>query len=125
MGLTATQLDAVLAHELAHIRRHDYLVNIGQMVAETLLFYHPAVWWISNRLRIERELCCDDVAVQVTGDATAYAKALVTMAKLQVPAMGSSGGSLTDRFIVSWVHAVLSQDARQPQASWQWRSRSC
>ena len=99
MGLTTTQLDAVLAHELAHIRRHDYLVNIVQMVAETLLFYHPAVWWVSNRLRIERELCCDDEAVRVSGDATAYAKALVTMARLQVPAMamGSTGGSLTDR----------------------------
>ncbi|MGH9239641.1 MAG: M56 family metallopeptidase, partial [Vicinamibacterales bacterium] len=74
LGVTTTQLDAVLAHELAHIRRHDYLVNIVQMVAETLLFYHPAVWWVSNRLRIERELCCDDEAVRVCGDATAYAR---------------------------------------------------
>ena len=99
IGLTPAQLDAVLAHEIAHIRRHDYLVNIVQMVAETLLFYHPAVWWVSQRLRIERELCCDDEAVRVSGDAAAYAKALVTMAKLQVPAMamGSTGGSLTDR----------------------------
>jgi uncharacterized protein (TIGR03435 family) len=99
MGLTTTQLDAVLAHELAHIRRHDYLVNIFQMIAETLLFYHPAVWWVSRRLRIERELCCDDEAVRLSGDATAYAKALVTMAKLHVPAMamGSTGSSLTDR----------------------------
>jgi uncharacterized protein (TIGR03435 family) len=99
MGLTPTQLDAVLAHELAHVRRHDYLVNVVQMVAETLLFYHPAVWWVSKRLRIERELCCDDEAVRRCGDATAYAKALVTMAKQQVPAMaiGSAGGSLTDR----------------------------
>jgi uncharacterized protein (TIGR03435 family) len=99
MGLTTTQLEAVLAHELAHIRRHDYLVNIIQMVAETLLFYHPAVWWVSTRLRIERELCCDDEAVRMSGDATAYARALVTMATRQVPAMavGSTGGSLTDR----------------------------
>jgi uncharacterized protein (TIGR03435 family) len=99
MGLTTTQLDAVLAHELAHVRRHDYLVNVVQMLAETLLFYHPAVWWVSSRLRVERELCCDDEAVRMSGDATAYAKALVTMAKLQVPAMamGSTGGSLTDR----------------------------
>ena len=104
MGLTTTQLDAVLAHELAHIRRHDYAVNIMQMVAETLLFYHPAVWWVSKRLRIERELCCDDEAVRVCGDRAAYARALVTMAKLQSPtmAMGVAGGSLSDR-----IHRLL------------------
>ena len=104
MGLTTTQLDAVLAHELAHIRRHDYAVNIVQMVAETLLFYHPAVWWVSKRLRIERELCCDDEAVRVSGDRTAYARALVTMARLHTPgmAMGASGGSLRDR-----IHRLL------------------
>ena len=114
IGLTATQLDAVLAHELAHIRRHDYLVNIVQMVAETLLFYHPVVWWVSKRLRIERELCCDDEAVRVSGDANAYAKALVTMAKLQVPAMamGSAGGSLTDR-----VRRLLGAGGHEPKRS--------
>jgi len=99
MGLTTEQLDAVLAHELAHVRRHDYLVNIVQMMAETLLFYHPAVWWVSRQLRIERELCCDDEAVRICGDATSYARALVTMAKLQGPAiaMAATGGSLSDR----------------------------
>ena len=99
MGLTPSQLDAVLAHELAHVRRHDYLVNIVQTVAETLLFYHPAVWWVSQRMRIERELCCDDEAVGVCGDAALYARALVTIARLHVPAMamGSAGGSVTDR----------------------------
>ena len=114
MGLTTTQLDAVLAHELAHIRRHDYLVNIIQMVAETLLFYHPAVWWVSSRLRIERELCCDDEAVRVSGDATAYAKALVTMAKLHVPAMAmaGSGGPLTDR-----VRRLLDAGRAEPKRS--------
>jgi beta-lactamase regulating signal transducer with metallopeptidase domain len=84
MGLTIEQLEAVLAHELAHIRRHDYLVNILQMIVETLLFYHPAVWWVSNRLRIERELCCDDEAVRACGDATVYARALVNLSKRQV-----------------------------------------
>jgi len=114
MGLTATQLDAVLAHELAHIRRHDYLVNVVQMVAETLLFYHPAVWWVSRRLRIARELCCDDEAVRVCGDPTAYARALVTMAKLQLPAMvmGSTGGSLTDR-----VRRLLGVSRAEPKRS--------
>ncbi|HKE83259.1 MAG TPA: M56 family metallopeptidase [Vicinamibacterales bacterium] len=114
LGLTTTQLDAVLAHELAHIRRHDYLVNVIQMAAETLLFYHPAVWWVSKRLRIERELCCDDEAVSVCGDATAYARALVTMARQQAPAMAmsSAGGSLRDR-----VHRLLGITGHEPRRS--------
>ena len=65
-GLPAEHLEALLLHELAHIRRHDYLVNMLQSVAEALLFYHPAVWWVSGHIRAERELCCDDVAVSVS-----------------------------------------------------------
>ncbi|MBI5761457.1 MAG: M48 family metalloprotease, partial [Planctomycetales bacterium] len=99
-GLTADQLQAVLAHELAHIRRHDYLVNLLQTVAETLLFYHPAVWWVSHRIRLEREHCCDDIAVQICGDRVAYARMLVTLETLRTPvrlAMTASGGSLLAR----------------------------
>lgn len=98
-GLTVGQLEAVIAHELAHIRRHDYLVNLVQMAAETLLFYHPAVWWVSRQMRLERELCCDDAAVGVCGDAAVYARALVLVARQQLPAMavGAGGGSLSER----------------------------
>src|SRR5262249_12856796 len=71
-ALTPAQVEAILAHELAHIRRHDYVVNFLQTIAETLLFYHPAVWWVSRRIRAEREHCCDDVAVNVCGDAVGY-----------------------------------------------------
>ncbi len=78
-GLDPEQLQALLAHELAHVRRHDYLVNLLQSAVETLLFYHPAVWWVSGRVRRERENCCDDLAVAVTGDARAYAGALVRL----------------------------------------------
>jgi beta-lactamase regulating signal transducer with metallopeptidase domain len=97
-GLTPEQLEAVLAHELAHIRRHDYLVNLLQMAAETLLFYHPAVWWISARMRHERELCCDDLAVQVTGGALCYARALAALEKMRAAhpalALGAADGPL-------------------------------
>ena len=62
-GLPADQMEALLLHELAHIRRYDYLVNALQSMVEALLFYHPAVWWVSGHIRSERELCCDDVAV--------------------------------------------------------------
>ncbi len=69
-------LEAVIAHELAHIRRLDLWVNLAQRVVETLLFYHPAVWWLSSRLRSERELCCDEMAVKATGERLVYASAL-------------------------------------------------
>ena len=66
-GLPETQLELILAHELAHIRRHDYLVNLLQTLVETLFFYHPAVWWLSRQVRNERENCCDDVAMATVG----------------------------------------------------------
>jgi beta-lactamase regulating signal transducer with metallopeptidase domain len=75
-GLPADQVEALLLHELAHIRRHDYLVNLLQGVVEAILFYHPAVWWISGHIRVERELCCDDMAVAESGDVLTYARAL-------------------------------------------------
>jgi Zn-dependent protease with chaperone function len=99
--LTATELELVLIHELAHIRRHDVLVNYVQAVAETLLFYHPAVWWISRRIRIEREHCCDDSAVRATGDGVAYARALSEVEhmreRMPVHAMAADGGAYRDR----------------------------
>jgi len=79
-NLAPGQIEALLAHELAHIRRHDYAVNLVQTVADTLLFYHPGAWWVSARIRDERELCCDDVAVEVCGEPAAYAAALVELA---------------------------------------------
>jgi len=88
LGLSAEQLEAVLAHELAHIRRYDYLINIVQMLIETLFFYHPAVWWISRRIREERELCCDDIAVRTCGDAVCYARALAALERMRVIAPG-------------------------------------
>jgi len=101
MGLTPQQLEAVLAHELAHILRYDYLVNMLQTVVETLLFYHPAVWWASARIRQERELCCDDLAVDSCGDALCYARALTRLERLRVTtprlALGSAGGPLLYR----------------------------
>jgi beta-lactamase regulating signal transducer with metallopeptidase domain len=78
-GLSEAQLETVIAHELAHVRRLDGLVNLFQIAAETLLFYHPGVWWISRRVRVEREHCCDDVAIALCGNAVEYARALTLM----------------------------------------------
>lgn len=100
-GLSPEQIEGLLAHELAHIRRHDYLVNLLQTFVETLLFYHPAVWWVSACIRSERENCCDDLAVEISGDALAYARALTQMEQLRcaVPrlAMAANRGSLIQR----------------------------
>jgi beta-lactamase regulating signal transducer with metallopeptidase domain len=79
MALCPEQLEAVLAHELAHVRRADYLWNLIQTMVETLFFFHPAVWWVGRRLREQRELCCDDVAVQSCADPLVYATALLRL----------------------------------------------
>ncbi len=88
-GLSVEQLEAILAHELAHVRRCDYLVNLAQTVVEILGFYHPAVWWVSHRIRDERENCCDDLAVQVCGDSRRYARALTSLEELRHVARAS------------------------------------
>jgi beta-lactamase regulating signal transducer with metallopeptidase domain len=79
MALNPEQLEAVLAHELAHVRRADYFWNLVQTMIETLFFFHPAVWWLGRRLRQQRELCCDDVAVQSCADPLIYATALLRL----------------------------------------------
>jgi beta-lactamase regulating signal transducer with metallopeptidase domain len=118
-GLDAPALEAVLAHELAHIRRHDYLVNLLQAVVDTLLFYHPAVWWVSKQIRIERENCCDDMAAEACGDRVIYARALVDLeqsrARYAAFALAASGGSLLHR-IQRLLRAGESDDRRGP--SW-------
>jgi len=100
-GLAPQQVEALLAHELAHVRRHDYLVNVLQGIAESLLFYHPAVWWISNQIRTEREHCCDDLAVEASGDVLVYARALAALESMRPAhfkaALSANGGSLLRR----------------------------
>ena len=98
-GLSVQQLTAVLSHELAHVRRWDFPVNILQSLIETVLFYHPAVWWVSHVARREREFCADDVAIAVGNDRVCYAKALTRLAELDTAtlAVAATGGSLLSR----------------------------
>jgi GWxTD domain-containing protein len=99
--LPAGQIEAILLHELAHIRRRDYLVNVLQRSVEGLFFYHPAAWWISGVIRAERENCCDDVVVAMSGDAHEYAVALAALEQNRwsgrEPAVAATGGSLVKR----------------------------
>lgn len=117
-GLTPEQLEAILAHELAHIRRHDYLVNMLQAVVETLGFYHPAVWWVSHKIRTERENCCDDLAVGISGSRIAYARALASMEEIRSAhsdlAVAASGGNLFSR-----IRRLLGKEpSDSSRASW-------
>lgn len=100
-GLAPHHLEAILAHELAHVRRHDYLANLLQALVETFLFYHPAMWWLSRQARAEREHCCDDLAVTLCGDRIEYARALADLEVVRrsspALALGADGGSLLRR----------------------------
>ncbi|HEX4809536.1 MAG TPA: GWxTD domain-containing protein [Bryobacteraceae bacterium] len=100
-GLPAGQIEPILLHELAHIRRYDYLVNVLQRSVEGLLFYHPAVWWISRVIRAERENCCDDAVVAIRGNAHEYAIALAALEQNRwsgrEPAIAATGGNLVKR----------------------------
>jgi len=101
-GLSEEQMEMIIAHELAHIRRLDSFVNLFQIGVETLLFYHPAVWWVSQRIRREREHCCDDEAVAVSGDAVNYARALTLMEEWRTApslAMAANRGPLSERVV--------------------------
>jgi GWxTD domain-containing protein len=102
-GMPAAQIEAILLHELAHIRRRDYLVNLMQTMVESFLFYHPAIWWISSVIRTERENCCDDLVVAASGDAHEYAVALTALeqnrwaAQDQAAMLAANGGNLMKR----------------------------
>ncbi|MCX2740672.1 M56 family metallopeptidase [Pontibacter anaerobius] len=85
-GLSQAQVEAILAHELAHILRKDYLLNLLQSVVDMLYFYHPAMWWVSGVVRAEREHCCDDMAVALCGDSLTYARALAELEAMRMPA---------------------------------------
>ena len=106
-GLSEAQLRAVIAHELAHVRRWDFLANLFQIFAETLFFYHPAVWWLNGRIRADREICCDEIAVSQIGNRIAYADALIEYARALAwmeecksapgPALAANHGILSER----------------------------
>jgi beta-lactamase regulating signal transducer with metallopeptidase domain len=100
-GLSKDELEVVLAHELAHVRRADFLWNVLQCVVETLFFFHPAVWWVSNRVRQERELCCDDMALEICPDRVVYANALFRLEQERATRM----------------HLAMALDGHQPRTT--------
>jgi bla regulator protein blaR1 len=101
LRLPVAQLELLLGHELAHLRRWDHVVNLAQVMLETALFYHPAVHWVSRRVREDREQCCDDLVASVCNEPIDYARALLAVAEARVTqprfALGAGGGLLLQR----------------------------
>lgn len=115
-SLPGSQLEAILAHELAHVRRYDYLVNLLQTLAETLFFYHPAVWWLSSRIRTERENCCDDLVVAVLGNKVEYGRALLAVDEYRGAARTLAVG-VRDASLLIRVRRLLAPPIRDEQRS--------
>lgn len=92
-------LETLLAHEIAHIKRWDYWVNFFQNAVESIYFFHPAVWIVSHQMRVDRELCCDELTLRITGDRLTYARALAAVAGARIPAFApaSAAGSVEFR----------------------------
>ncbi len=117
MGLVAQlspqQIEWIIAHELAHVRRHDYLINFLQTWVETLFFFHPMIWWLSHRVRVEREHCCDDMVVEKLGNPSQYGRALLAIEEWNhaesVFALGARDGTLLAR-----VQRLAQRDAKRP-----------
>jgi beta-lactamase regulating signal transducer with metallopeptidase domain len=111
MGMPREELEAVMAHELGHIRRWDYVWNLMQTAVESVLFFHPAVWWLSSTVRERREVCCDEIAVECCAGAAVYARALLRLEEQRTVnlrmamALGGCGGSLLGR-----IRKVLGED---------------
>jgi len=108
-------VESIIIHELAHIQRYDFLVNMIQTLIEILGFFHPAVWWLSNRIRKERENCCDDWAVRVLGDKLIYVKSLVQLEETRRcprPVMAANGSELSQRVM----HILNYQSVKQSSA---------
>ncbi len=122
-GLTSDQVACILAHELAHIRRYDFIVNIAQSVVEMLLFFNPAVWWISKRIREERELCCDDMAVELTGSKhqLAYTLAKLEEWRMEVPGLAMSFNSPKSK-VVERIHRLIGQESKADVMTKGWMS---
>jgi beta-lactamase regulating signal transducer with metallopeptidase domain len=123
-GLTPQQAEALIAHELAHLARHDVLFNFIQVCIETALFYHPAVRWLSAQIRVAREQHCDDLAIQFIGDRAVYARALFSLeeARATTPllALGAKGDNSTapDTQLVQRIRRVLGVSGPERRDPW-------
>jgi beta-lactamase regulating signal transducer with metallopeptidase domain len=120
-GMAPQLLEALLAHELAHVRRHDYLVNLVQSAIEILLFYHPAVWWLSHRIRVERELIADDLAASALGEPRRLALALSELDLLQLSTTQLAPGAHGGGKLMSRIKRLVRPQAEPLSSSISWK----
>lgn len=120
-SLSPDQLKAVLVHELAHIRRHDHVLNAIQILIETALFFHPVTWWLSNQVRTERENCCDDAAVRSAAHPRVFAEALARLETIRIAspqaALAATGGPLMSR-----IARIVGTNRPSPNRATAWRA---
>lgn len=109
-GMPADLLSALLAHELAHVRRHDYLVNLLQHAAEVLLFFHPSIWWLSRRLRIERERIADQMAAELIGSPMPLARALHALERVAADAPAPVAPAARDGDLLDRIRRLVRPD---------------
>src|SRR5262245_43819931 len=115
-GWSVEQLEMVLLHELAHVRRWDNLVNLGQRFVEAVLFFHPAVWWISAWVRLDRESCCDQIVVSRTGKPREYAETLAAFALTATP-FRTGVPAMAEHRVVTRIRRILSLEDRTMKVS--------
>lgn len=118
-GLSPEQLESILAHELAHVRRHDCLITLFQALVEILLFYHPGVWWVSHRIRVERENCCDDMALSIVKNRLLYVGALADMAHL-IARENQLTAAANGADLLSRIRRILGVAPAGPKLSTSW-----
>ena len=111
-NLPAIQIESILAHELAHVRRHDYLINLLQSFVEIVLFFNPSVWWISSFIRSEREHCCDDIAIEMTGDELTFARTLANLEdwRIQSRSLAVAFGGNRSSSVLKRVQRLLEKE---------------
>ena len=115
-GLSARELELILLHELIHIKRHDYLVNVFQTAIESLLFFHPSVWWLSRQIRIEREFAADEQVVRWSQDQITYVQALLQLEQFRGESNSASSPALaaTDGSLLTRVQRIIATESRRP-----------
>lgn len=111
-------LDAVLAHELAHVRRHDLLLRLAQRTVEVLLFFHPVVWWLGRQIDQAREEACDDLVVDRLGDPLAYARAITELEALQTPPAALAAGATEGHLMTRIRHIMHRSNAPRTRHRW-------
>lgn len=121
-GLSSAQVEAILAHELAHIMRKDYLWNIVQNAIETFFFFHPAVWFISHRVRVERENACDDIALIYCENKLVLAHALAEVATFQSKPMFAMAFGARKYTLLNRVKRIVGMDEKQALSTGNWIS---